>query len=124
MNAKDSSGSLPVVKADFDCFSPQDVSGLKFIQRAQALGFSLQEVRNLLILRDESTEACPHVRDLLEHKVEIVRHRMKEMRKLESELKGALRRCNREMKKVPGSHRKRCPVLEEIGPSNQDGRNK
>ncbi len=103
----------------FRLFSDQDVSRLKFVQRAQALGFSLGEVRDLLILRDEDTEPCSHVRNLLESKLEIVRHKMAEMRRLEGELKDALGKCNREMKKRPASHGKICPVLEEIGPNGK-----
>lgn len=107
----------PRSEGGFRLFSPQDVSSLKFVQRAQALGFSLGEVRDLLILRDEDTEPCSQVRDLLERKLEIVRHKMAEMSRLEGELKDALGKCNREMKKRLSSHGKVCPVLEEIGPN-------
>ena len=109
----------PRSEGGFRLFSPHDVSSLKFVQRAQALGFSLGEVRDLLILRDEDTEPCSRVRNLLERKLEIVRHKMAEMRRLEEELKDALGKCNREMKKRRASHGKVCPVLEEIGPNGK-----
>jgi MerR family copper efflux transcriptional regulator len=105
----------------FRLFSRQDVARLKFVRRAQALGFSLGEVRDLLILQDEDTD-CSHVRNLLESKLEIVRHKIAEMRRLEGELKDALGKCNREVKKRPASHGKVCPVLEEIGPNGKRGR--
>src|SRR5215831_975253 len=108
----------PRSEGGFRLFSPQDISSLKFVQRAQTLGFSLAEVRSLLMLRDEHTEACSHVRDLLECKLEIVRHKMEKMKTLQGELRAALRKCNRGIRKSPASHRKVCPVLEEIGHLN------
>ena len=112
----------PRSEGGFRLFSSQDVTRLKFVRRAQALGFSLGEVRDLLILRDEHTEPCSHVRNLLESKLEIVRYKTEEMRVLEGELKDALRKCNREMKKRPASHRKVCPVLEKVGRPQMESR--
>jgi DNA-binding transcriptional MerR regulator len=36
---------------------------IQFIHRAQGLGFSLSEIRELLVLKGEQVEACTHVRD-------------------------------------------------------------
>ena len=74
----------------------------------------------MLVLRDEKTQACQHVRDLLKHKLTAVRGKIEELRTLEEELQSALAKCNREMKKTPPSHDKCCPVLEEIGRANEN----
>ena len=37
----------------FRLFGPDDVRNLKFIRKAQELGFSLQEIRELLVLQQE-----------------------------------------------------------------------
>ena len=102
----------------FRLFSADDLQKLFFIRRSQLLGFSLGEIRELLVLRDEKTQACRHVRDLLNQKLAAVREKIEELRTLEEELRSALTKCNREMKKMPASHDKGCPVLEEIGRAN------
>ncbi|MFN8006776.1 MAG: heavy metal-responsive transcriptional regulator [Terriglobia bacterium] len=105
-------------KGGFRLFSADDLQKLIFIRRSQLLGFSLGEIRELLVLRDEKTQACQHVRDLLNQKLVTVRAKIEELRKLEVELRSALTKCNREMKKMPASHDIGCPVLEEIGRAN------
>ena len=98
----------------FDC---EALSELSFIRRAQALGFSLSEIRELLVLRRSTSQACSHVRDRLTHKLEAVREKIRELKKLETELQSELGKCNRELQRKPASHEKACPVLEELGRS-------
>ena len=99
----------------FRLFSPIDLETLIFIRKAQQLGFSLGEIRELLIVRDRKTQACSHVRDLLGQKLTAVEKKIQELRELERELQSALRKCNRGLRKETVSHEECCPVLEEIG---------
>ena len=100
----------------FRLFSAEDLHTLTFIQRAQQLGFSLGEIRELIIVRDGRTQACSHVRDLLDQKLAAVRKKIEELQELERELQVALRKCNRELRKETAASREQCcPVLEEIG---------
>ncbi len=102
----------------FRLFGPDDVRNLKFIRKAQELGFSLQEIRELLVLQQEEVRSCVHVRDLLEQKLTVVRQKIEDLRMVESNLKGALRRCNRRMKHVGEVPEDSCPVLNEIRGAN------
>ena len=95
-------------------FRPEDVEALKFIRKVQALGFSLQEVREILVLQGHGVEACEHVRELVDQKLASVRGKVKELRKLEKSLQGALRKCDRRLREVSPTHGKCCPVLEEL----------
>lgn len=104
----------------FRLFSPDDLETLTFIQKAQQLGFSLGEIRELLIVRDRKTQACSHVRDLLGQKLAAVEKKIQELREFERELQVALRKCNREIRKETASHDECCPVLEEIGRINKN----
>src|SRR5712692_7579862 len=70
----------------FRLFREDDADDLRFIQKAQVLGFSLQEVRELLILRREDVEACSHVDDLLDQKLAAVRAKIAELEKLQRSL--------------------------------------
>jgi DNA-binding transcriptional MerR regulator len=96
-------------------FSPQTVAQLNFIRKAQELGFSLCEVRALLVLKDRSTNACSHVKSLIEEKLARVRLKLRELEAIEKDLKVVLAECRRELNhRHPGSGG-RCPVLVKLG---------
>ena len=98
----------------FRLFGPGEIQALKFIRKSQQLGFSLSEIRELLVLRDDSVPACVHVQQLLEQKLAGVAHKIEELQALEHNLRVALRKCNRILRTARASHEGRCPVLEEI----------
>ena len=99
----------------FRLFNAHDIRRIQFIKRAQKLGFSLPEIRELLVLQQhDESEACSHVRDLLQVKVAAVRGKIRELDVLEEQLAKALRKCKRKLKLSGDSHEGCCPVLEEI----------
>jgi DNA-binding transcriptional MerR regulator len=104
----------------FRVFGQESVRELKFVRKAQELGFSLTEIRELLVLRRTGAQACSHVRDLLSKTLGRVNEKIEELLRLQGELKGALRRCNRDLKRSGNKPEKSCPVLEELGRSNGD----
>src|SRR5438128_1213917 len=67
----------------FRLFAAGDVKNIRFIRRAQELGFSLNEIRELLVLQSEDLTACSHVRDLLQIKLGTVREKILVLQKLE-----------------------------------------
>ena len=104
----------PRTEGGFRVFGPGEIQALKFIHKAQELGFSLGEIRELLILRREHVPACSHVKELLQQKLSNVERKIGELRTLEHSLKVALRKCNRSLETRSTSHEECCPVLEEI----------
>lgn len=104
----------------FRLFGPRQIQDLKFIRKSQELGFSLREIRELLIVRDESVPSCSHVKELLERKLTTVREKIKELQKLEGSLKSALRKCARESKTSSTDHAASCPVLDELARSGEE----
>ena len=98
----------------FRLFGPSEIQALKFIRKSQELGFSLSEIRELLILRSEHVPACSHVKELVERKLTDVEQKIDELRKLERSLKIALRKCVRGLKTSGPTHDTCCPVLDEI----------
>ncbi len=102
----------PRTTGGYRLFSAQDIERVEFIRRVQGLGFSLGEIRDLLVLRGGSVEACSRVRGVLEQKLVKVRHHMYELKKLEDELKKAVRACDRVQKR--DRNRRQCPVLEPV----------
>lgn len=95
----------------FRLYSAEDVDRLRFVSRAQALGFSLEEIRELLLLRESSSEACSHVHDLLTEKIATVHQKLQELRRMERQLKSAKARCDAALAKECTAS---CPVLNEI----------
>ena|SRR5436309_5851276 len=102
-------------ESGYRVFSPQSVEQLNFIRKAQELGFSLGEIRELLILRDRSTGACSHVKSLVEEKLTSVRGKLRELEAIEKDLKGVLAECQRELKHRHPGREGRCPVLVKLG---------
>lgn len=104
----------PRTEGGFRVFSPADIETIEFIRHAQQLGFSLQEIRELLVLRDDSLEACSHVRDLLRSKVAAVQAKIEELRKLEEQLTAGLRQCEASPREPCASKHWSCPVLHAL----------
>lgn len=97
----------------FRLYSARDIAQLQFIRKAQELGFSLAEIRELLLLQDERTEACTHVRDLIQNRLQAIRGKIEDLKRLERHMKEALHKCDAAVS--DGAAHTSCPVLEEIG---------
>jgi MerR family mercuric resistance operon transcriptional regulator len=96
----------------FRLFTEEDLLRLQFIRQMQGLGFSLQEIKQLLDLRTRKVEACSAVRELLGTKLQTIRTKIRELQELESELSADFRKCNRELKHRKSHKPCACPVLE------------
>jgi MerR family mercuric resistance operon transcriptional regulator len=100
----------------FRLFSETEIQDLVFVQKAQELGFSLTEIKQLSVLNQQQDHACSQVRDLFVSKLKDVREKVDQLLQLERELKKALRNCNRDLRSNQGSseHDECCPVLKAL----------
>ena len=55
----------PRSEVGYRLFNTQDIQRIQFIRSAQRLGFSLPEIRELVVVQRNEDETCSHVRDLL-----------------------------------------------------------
>jgi len=95
-------------------FNGEQIHDLTFVRHAQELGFSLTEIRELLTLR-QRPHACSEVESMLKVKLAGVREKIKSLARLEAELTGALRNCNRELRlKREIRHEECCPLLTKL----------
>lgn len=88
---------------------------LAFIRAAQSAGFSLEDVRALLRLRDRPAAPCDRVRGLIDGRLENVERQLDDLRRVRDVLRDACRECLR------GEPREVCAVLEDLshkGPLN------
>jgi DNA-binding transcriptional MerR regulator len=98
----------------------EDIERIQFIRRAQQLGFSLPEIRELLLLQREDGAACSRVCDLLKEKIEVIHNKIAELATLEQQLKQKLRKCEGSLRISADAHKGCCPVLEEIAYGGSD----
>jgi DNA-binding transcriptional MerR regulator len=94
-------------------YHQREVADLEFIQKAQELGFSLREIRELFSIQRHPHEVCVHVRDLIAQKLAVVCGKIEELQALEAGLNDALKQCGRALRQ-PAQHQDSCPVLQEI----------
>lgn len=79
---------------------------LRFIKRAQALGFSLDEVRLLLDL--SAGEHCRETRVLAERKRELVDRKIADLQRIQSALNDLIACCG------SGKRGRGCPIIESL----------
>ena len=72
-------------------YGADDVARVKFVKAAQRLGFSLGEIAGLLKL-DDGTR-CDEARVMAEQKLNDVRAKLRDLRRMESALKAAVADC-------------------------------
>jgi DNA-binding transcriptional MerR regulator len=95
-------------------FDGAQIRDLTFVRHAQELGFSLNEVKELLALRQRE-HACSQVQSMLTRKLADVEEKIKSLARLEAELREALRKCNRELRQEREiRHHDCCPLLTEL----------
>lgn len=89
-------------------YPPQAVHRVRFIRRAQALGFTLREIEELLALRVDDERSCADVRALARAKLEDIERRVAELQQMGRALERVARRCRG---RGPTSE---CPILEVL----------
>lgn len=67
---------------------------LGFVRRARELGFSLEEVRDLLALVDGGRYTCAQVRELAQAHLDAVRDRLRDLQRMEASLADLVAGCD------------------------------
>ena len=87
-------------------YTDADAERLRFIKRAQAMGFTLAEISNLLRLR--LGRSCRATRELAATKLRIVDGRISELRRLRKELAHLIGECDANDEDAS------CPVIDKL----------
>lgn len=82
------------------------VQRLRFIKRAQALGFTLEEIAGLLHL--DAACACAQTRELAAHKLELIERKIAGLVAMREVLGGLVRQCDREQAAAD------CPIIHAL----------
>ena len=88
-------------------YSATDIHGLRFVKRARALGFSIDECRQLLSLYGDKRRASADVRRLAETHIGDIDGKIAELKAMRNTLSHLVHACR-------GDTRPDCPILEDL----------
>ncbi|MBK8190107.1 MAG: heavy metal-responsive transcriptional regulator [Vampirovibrionales bacterium] len=105
-------------EAGYRMYGAQDLTRVRFIRRAQDLGFSLAEIRDLLALRHDASQSVGVVKQLAEHKIQTINEKIQSLEAMKAALTQLAQAC-------PGDHGlvEDCPILKCLDsphPSQQE----
>lgn len=96
----------------YRAYGEGDLARLDFIAKAKRLGLSLEEIRDVLALRDAGVEPCVHVVRVIDRHVEEVERAIAEL----SEFRTQLRRIQRDASKRARERGGICRIIEHAAP--------
>lgn len=76
---------------------------VRFIKRAQQLGFTLEEIKELLLLEDG--QSCREARMLAERKLGLIEKRVADLNRMRRSLRGLIAQC------AEGKRPRSCPII-------------
>lgn len=87
-------------------YGDKTIARLRFIKRAQQLGFTLEEVKRLLLLEDGQN--CAATRALAREKLRLIEERIADLDRMRGLLVGLVAECDR------GGRPRRCPIIRTL----------
>jgi MerR family transcriptional regulator, copper efflux regulator len=88
-------------------YTPDSVRRVRFIKRAQQLGFTLKEIEELLQLRDDPSVPCAEVRTTAEAKVSEIDEKIRHLKAMKKALQTLAESC-------AANQQRHCPLLESL----------
>jgi MerR family mercuric resistance operon transcriptional regulator len=87
-------------------YSVDDVHRLSFVKRAQALGFTLEEIGNLLRL--EGADCCSDTHNLAVHKLTLIDAKIADLTSMRKALADLVLQCEQ------GNQQGNCPIIQSL----------
>ncbi len=88
-------------------YSAVDMRTLNFIKHARSLGFSVEEVRDLLDLWHDKSRTSAAVKALATHHLEALDRKIQELQVMRGAVADLIKRCR-------GDSRPDCPILNDL----------
>ncbi len=98
----------PRSPSNYRAYPAETVRRVRFIKRAQELGFKLDEIKELLTLRAAPKARCGAVKRRATAKLDDIDEKMRDLRRMKKALEGLVGQCSG---KGPVTQ---CPILEAI----------
>ncbi|TNF21205.1 MAG: Cu(I)-responsive transcriptional regulator [Rhodobacteraceae bacterium] len=94
-------------------FRERDVHKLAFLGRARALGFSIEDCRNLLKLYEDDHRTSAEVKQIAEEHLDRIDRKIAELTEMRATLSHLVDAC-------AGDHRPDCPILSDLATKPED----
>lgn len=91
-------------------FSEAHLHKLRFLGRARALGFSIEDCRALLALYEDRDRASAEVKEIAQRHLHEIDTKIADLRSMQDTLSHLVRTC-------AGDNRPDCPILKDLGGS-------
>lgn len=98
----------------YKLFSTLDLTRLHFIRQAKSLGFTLEEINQILDLSTDQQSPCRHVRGMLRERIDENKQKMAELSRLQKRMEGALVKWETMTDRQPDGE-SICYLIESIG---------
>ena len=110
------SGLLPKAERaenGYRIYGVRAVHLLRFVRRARDLGFSINDVGDLLALWADETRESAEVKALAERHLKDIERKIDELKSLRNTLRHLTERCH-------GDHRPDCPILDDLAAEHEE----
>ncbi len=105
-------GAPPRSLSGYRVYPREAINVVRFIKRAQALGFSLREVAELLALSGDSGADCADIRETASRKLEDIEAKIRGLQSMRKTLKKIIKTC-------PGrGPLSKCSIIESLSESD------
>jgi MerR family copper efflux transcriptional regulator len=94
-------------ESGYRVYSDRDVHTLRFIRRARDLGFSVEQIADLVSLWHDRERASKDVKTIALEHVGVLERKIRELQEMASTLKHLATNCH-------GDARPHCPIIEEL----------
>ena len=109
----------PRTSGGFRRYAEATLERLRFIKRAQAVGCSLEEIRELVTFDGRGSARCRRVRDLIQARLAELNERLSELRSFRHALLSSLHACDAALSREVDAE---CPVVEQGAPDQRTPR--
>lgn len=105
----------PATQAEnnYRLFTRQDVTRLRFIRMAKMLGFTLNEIRQILEHANIGESPCADVREIIQHHIVENRQKIQELQALQTRMEQALEKWQDMPDKTPDGN-SICHLIESM----------
>ncbi len=107
-------------ESGYRVYPPEILGRLRFIRQAQAVGFRLGEIREILRIKYAGQSPCNCVRDMLQQKLKDVEEQLAALASFRRQLRRTLKRA-RTLPRLPHRASAICPLIENISPIRKKG---
>jgi MerR family transcriptional regulator, copper efflux regulator len=94
-------------ESGYRTYGGDDISSLRFVRRARDLGFTVEQIGNLMTLWRDRSRASADVKKLALSHVKALEDKMREIEEMAAALRHLAENCH-------GDDRPGCPIIEEL----------